>query len=289
MDQELTFWDLVYNIDATKKSRCKVIDPLLAQKLNTIDDLIPAGYYLNVAGLPELMPETKVKINDIIKKIITPEKSIPTYQLRSFTKWLDYSARQAIVDVWINTSKSLDPGWIVDQAILIDGNRQLKVLEKLVSMYGERKSKYRVNNVEAIFKALEKDYVVDGCKLLTKSSPALSACLLSRQDIQEEYVILGLKSLSKLSRQRKPMEVDFFALKSLGPRSRLDAMKQLLGLTQLYGVYLEVLPFKVIPTKEEIEEFLFPCSIKYNDEVSSVMKRYEELVKKPKIKEVNYG
>ena len=36
-------------------------------------------------------------------------------------------------------------------------------------------------------------------------------------------------------------------------------------------------PFKKTPTKEEVEQFLFPCSIKYNDEVIELIKRFEEI------------
>ena len=113
-------------------------------------------------------------------------------------------------------------------------------------------------------------------------------CLLARNDLPEEYVIMGLKSISKLSRQRNvALEIDLDALKNLGPKSRLEAMKQLLGLVYSYNrIKPTKLPFKNTPNREDIEKFLFPCVLKYNEEVSLIIKRYEELVANTKSKEV---
>ena len=292
MEQEISIWDLLYSLDPTKRNRCEAIDPLLAERIDSVDTLGLTGYYLNYDGLIEILVKTKSKINEVIQKDVQDlEQSITGYQLKQFDKWLDTFTRKLLVELWIKNDKSWDISWISKLALDLNNEIQIKVFGKLIESYNKRKSRYRVRDVENIFKVVNKDSLDTCCKSLAESSPALTACLLSRPDIQEEYVILGLKALSKLSKQRElPVEVDFFALKTLGPRSRLDAMKQLLGISQTYNKYRkDELPFKIIPTKEEVEEFLFSCAIKYNDEVSSVVKRYEELVNKPKSKEVNYG
>lgn len=289
---DITVWDLLSNLDPTKKNRCEAIDVLLAEKLDDVDTLGYTGYYLNYDGITETMVNTKKRINEIIQKCVQdPDQNISTYQLRNFDRWLNAETCSIIVKAWSENESKWDLSWISQYAIKTDDSEILiKVLEKLISNYNSKKSKYKVRDVESVFKAISKNNMDRCCKLLAESSPAVSACLLSRPDVGEEYIILGLKALSKLSKQRDvPVEIDFFALKTLGPRSRLDAMKQLLGLAQAYRRNKrESLPFKVIPTKEEMEEFLFPCCIKYNDEVSSIIQRYVELVNKT-MKEVNNG
>lgn len=124
----------------------------------------------------------------------------------------------------------------------------------------------------------------------------------------EKYVPKALKALGKLTGQRKiDAKIDFSTLQQLGPRERLNTMQQLLGTFDgcyrlmlyykknagnntndyYYRQYKERyersginngLPFKELPSKEEIEQFLFPCSLKFNKEVSDLMARYNELI-----------
>ena len=175
----------------------------------------------------------------------------------------------------------------------------------------KRKKAEFIHEIERIFDGLAKDNLKSGCDLLFKATPALSATLLRRNDIEEKYTIKGLKSISKLSKQRNlNIKIDFNMLSNLGPKGRLDAMKQLLGMFDgyykykvkqeeyyknnpnahrySYGSWREEqlkrksksfgLPFTEIPKKEDVESFLFPCSIKYNDQVIAMMARFNELV-----------
>ena len=74
-------------------------------------------------------------------------------------------------------------------------------------------------------------------------------------------------------------------LKHLGPKSRLDAMKQLLGMLGYYyssNKYQH--PFKTLPERSDVLEFLFPCSLKYNDQVKELVKRYDELTRQKEVR-----
>ena len=71
----------------------------------------------------------------------------------------------------------------------------------------------------------------------------------------------------------------------MGPKSRLNAFKQLLNLSKYYSFNKDEIPFRVIPTTDEVRKLLFPCSIKHNEEVAAIVAKYELLSKKP-LKEV---
>jgi len=155
----------------------------------------------------------------------------------------------------------------------------MPVLEKLIKLYKKKKSKSRIEDIYDMFQNIDVQNLSKACELMAKSTPAVTAGLLNREDVPEKYIIKGLKALSKLSKQRDiKVKIDFKTLEHLGPKSRLDAMKQLMGImNSWYRLKQTELPFKENPTKESIEKFLFPCSFKYNEEVSKLLKRFDEI------------
>jgi hypothetical protein len=116
------------------------------------------------------------------------------------------------------------------------------------------------------------------CEALSSGTPAVSAILLSRNGIPEDFTIKGLKAISKLSKQKNiNIKISFDMLKHLGPRSRLDAMKHLLGIITNCNSKQRELPFTKLPMREDVEFFLFPCSIKYNSEVVELVEHFSNL------------
>ena len=129
-----------------------------------------------------------------------------------------------------------------------------------------------------MFQKVNDDNLDEACELLANSTPAIIACILNRDGISEKYVVMGLKALSKLTKQRNIMvKLDFNALEHLSPKGRLEAMRHLMGIINKWGSRPKELPFKTMPTKYDIERILFPCSMKYNEEVTNLLKRFDEI------------
>lgn len=285
-NSETTLLDLIYSINPDKAEKCSEVDNYLPDKLDW-ETLGLVTYHLGYSSLPIIMPNTKRKINQIIVEALSGEFN-SWYSLKTFNNWLEPETVLTAMKKWADGDDT-ETSWIAGNLIYVNEMGD-KILQKMVSIYGYHKSKCHIRNIEKVFKCIPIDNMVSACKILSESSPAVSVCLLSREDVPEEYIVVGLKSLSKLSRQRNIVaDVDFQALKTLGPRSRLDAMKQLLGMIDKYRANGFEFPFKTTPTREEVEQFLFPCSMKYTEEVSLIVKKYEELVNKTNNKEVIYG
>jgi hypothetical protein len=205
---------------------------------------------------------------------------------------------------------------VVDYVKLYDFKNKAFTYDLLVRLVGYYKSSRNysiLHHIEKTFLNIGKRRLDDACKLMSNATPAIRACLLQRSDISnDKYILLGLRALSKLSSQRKiNVKIDLSSLSKLGPKSRLDAMKQLLGMFDEYLIFMKnkkhdpvfanyygldyksnherslerefknknyELPFKEIPTREQVQLFLFPCMIKHNEEVAELMKRFDDMI-----------
>lgn len=306
-----SLWDLAYSLDPMDKNLCASIDGHLANRLENMDMLLEIYYYLCYGDIHSLLPETKKKVNELLSAEIKSKKEIQWWQFKRFAAWLNDELKSALADEWLeNDNIDLDDGWMVS-SLQDDTETNIKVLTKLTRMYKKKKSAQNIKIMEKIFVGFDKDRIDEACALLAKSTPAVAATLLCRNDIPDKYTITGLRSISKLSKQRNiDIQIDFDMLKHLGPKGRLDAMKQLMGMFDKYYQFKRDqaarmknnpnynnysysynkerklkskagtfnLPFKEVPKREDIERFLFPCSLKYNDEVVSMIERFDELI-----------
>jgi len=298
-----SLWDLAYNLDPTNQDLCAHIDGHLANKLEDMDNLLEIYYYLCYGEMHTLLPSTKKKINELLSEELKDVDNIQWWQFKNFAQWFEGDLKDTLAKEWLdNDNADLDVAWMVN-SLDADIDTNLKILEKLVRMYKKKKSSEIVNVMERIFVGMVSDRIDEACAIVSKSTPAVIASLLKRNDISEKYTLKGLKALSKLSKQRElNIQIDFDTLKHLGPKARLDAMKQLMGMFDKYYQFKQTvkpsnysygynykerrlkskakeysLPFKTVPKKEDIERFLFPCCLKYNDEVVSMMQRFDEL------------
>lgn len=303
----VSLWDLAYNLDPTDSKLCSEIDSHLASKLDNIDHLLEVYYYLCYGDMHTLLPFTKKRINELLSEQLKDLENVKWYQFKNFIVWLDDDVKQKLAQEWLkNDEVEIDDSWMAD-SVSTDTDTNLQVLTKLVRMYKKRKSSQNVKIMERVFLNFETNRINEACEVISKSTPAVSATLLRRTDICEKYTIKGLKALSKLSKQRDvEIQIDFDMLKHLGPKGRLDAMKQLMGMFDKYYKFIQEnknvssrnysynwkekqlkrsskefnLPFKEMPKREDVERFLFPCSIKYNDEVVAMIDRFNELSQK---------
>ena len=188
----------------------------------------------------------------------------------------------------------------------------IPILERLLQAYKVTKLKNNLVCIEEVFDNLRGVDLVRGCELLSHSTPTIVAGLLRRNNIPEQYVEGALKALSRLREQKKiAYELSPSSLQCLNPFSRLNVMKQLFGMFDVYYVMMKYLegrpedkeyydyykeqhdkhriqkdfPFKGGLAQDEIEGLLFPCLIQYNEEVCMIMERYRELVSKQQTKE----
>jgi len=306
-------YELAYDLDPYNADKCLAVDPYLANKIEDIDDLSSIYYYLCYGTVQKNLPATRDKVNEIFLQELSKKKEdgFDWNTFRRFYEWLGVEIKQQLAEKWINDNEaSAQTVWMIN-TVEHTSEMGVKILEKLVKIYKKRKSKQNIRLIETIFINLKSEFVKEASKILSNSTPAVVASLLRRTDIDEKHTLKGLKALSKLSKQRDvEIKIDFDMLKHLGPKGRLDAMKQLMGMFDKYykwnQKYLNAtasgssyyynrrqpkekefnLPFKEIPNKDDVELFLFPCSLKYNDEVVAMMKRYNELVN---LKEVSDG
>jgi predicted peroxiredoxin len=300
-----TLHQILYSIDPYDEEECAKNDVLAADAITSFKDLYYSRYYYNYG---KYMPLTKDKINNVLCENI--DSGSINYGIHySHNLWSTAETKKKLIKYWLNDNGTVIRRdtitlWMVDIAKSLDKDVNiLDILEKITNIYKYKKSQKISRLVGQLFADLDISKVDKGCEILSKSTPAISANLLKRNDISDKYVINGLKSLSKLSKQRNiDIKVDFKALEKLGPKGRLDAMKQLLGMFNVYYQkknqygsnfyyygytmsrakyqYIDMQnrsPFVTMPTKEEIERLLFPCSLKYNKEVANLVERFEEI------------
>jgi len=305
--KDSNIYDLAYELDPTDAALCGKIDPYLSKKLETLDELFDVYYYLCYGNMHDHLVKTKAKINELFNTYLNDnEDNLEWWKFKNFSDWLDGTVSERLVTKWLDSdSTDNDSAWIANN-IPDNSDLSLKALNKIVNIYKKNRSIDHVKTIEKIFANTTGEYISGACEIVSKATPAVAACLLSRDDIADAYTLKGLKALSKLSKQRKiDIKVEFGMLKNLGPKSRLDAMKQLLGMLDKYYLYNKRLeknksshsygysyrnrnlkevkysnPFKTIPTRSEVETFLFPCSLKYNEQVVDLVKKFDDLITK---------
>ena len=303
-----TVWGLSYELYYASESDHKDIDPFLADKIVTVQNITEAMGGLTRAKM-EFLPLTKAKVDKLINESYIKGECIDRYALSELAKWLSVSTKQLVTNYWLNDTNArwyTYPKTIIPEIFGEDKSIQIPIITKLVNLYGSTKNSYLVNAVGILFKDVHIDNLDTSCKIISTSTPLMKSVFLKRDDIKERYVLKGLKSLSKLTTQKDVnTKIDFKMLAKLGPSSRLKAMQQLLGMFDRYYQNMmyyktrypndeyyrkryeasfeqfgkQEIPFTTIPTKEEVAAFLFPCSIKYNDKVSELISKYEALLK----------
>lgn len=286
-------WELFLHLNPDNGNE---IDPFISSRLKDINDIFN-NYYLftRVPGLVAVLPKTTEQINRILNNLIdNPIEGVEWWKVSIFAqyKWINGKLKDKLLRKWLNDEELRFSAEWVYQDVDNDSDLYIPVLEKLIQCYRFKKSQELISHINNIFINAKKEQVEDACKVLEAATPAITVCLLNRDDIPDESIVKGLRALSKLSKQRNiNVKIDFKKLEHLGPKMRLDAMKQLMGIMDKWSKSKQTeLPFKSVPTEDEIRKFLFPCSFKYNDQVASLMERYNEITNpKPNDPNKNVG
>lgn len=308
-------WSLSQQLYAVRDNQqeCLEIDLFLAEKLNTTEDLWYASNYIRDSR-PEWLPTTKIKMNALIRDIYIRGEDVNGYCVDNIEKWLDISTKRLVLDRWMKIEENYSSSHstnkiqtIIKSVFNSDVSVRVNIFNKLTKAYRNYKNARLVKLISDLFSVADVENIEEYCKVIASSTPLVKSIFLKRGDIPEKYVLMGIKSLAKLSTQKNiDVKVDFNLLSKLGPRGRLQAMQQLLGMFDTYyhkmmyykknnndyyynvykgyydnyGVKLDNLPFKEIPSREDVEKFLFPCSIKFNTQVSQMMEKYDEILKR---------
>ena len=269
-----------HKLDVTDVASCTKADPGLAEELRNTEDIKDVYYYLQCGRFHDIMPLTRSKINHLLLNELssTPKTNWVFYE--KFQKWLDDPIKNKLVDRWLDSEEVNSKSTWIGTSIPLGHKTSVKALGKFIMLYKKNRGTTNLTIIENLFKNIKEDQLEEACELISKSTPAVSCLLLSKENLTDKYTLIGLKAMSKLSKQRSiDIKIDFDMLKHLGPKSRMDAIKQLIGMLDKWGSRKRELPFKVMPTREEVEFFLFPCSIKYNEEVVELVTYFSNLTK----------
>jgi len=313
---DYTLWSLSYSLYSASEKDYLEIDPFIETKINDNGDLNAISSGLRHVTNINCMPLTMSKIDKIVNLVYDSAETIN--DLSEMCRWISEKTKQRIVSQWLDGTQSSYysfPRPVVLSAYESYKEKQNDIMSKLIIMYRNGKRHYVYNVIAELFTKVCPENLEKCCEIISSATPLIKTIFLKRGDLLEKYIVMGVKSLSKISSQKNiDIKLDFNILSKLGPSSRLKAMKQLLGMFDRYYInmiYYQTIyhdqymaekwkkkfetcgktniPFKNIPTKEEVAQFLFPCSIKYNDEVSKLVAKYEYLLKlieeKPKEEE----
>lgn len=277
--ENANIFDLLSELNPGDQEKCAVLDKHIASKFIDVESLAEAYYYTCYGDLHTVLPETKKKINSILEDNLTSSDNVDWWRFEAYKSWLDDNLKEKLTEAWLkdDTAKCI---WIAD-SIPSDSPLSVPALSRLTSVYKGRRTTDNLKAVELLFSSISSKYLEEACKTVSASTPAIAVCLLSREDVDEKYTLKGLRALSKLSKQRSvKSKVDFKMLGHLGPKARIDAMRQLLGMLSSYNKQKDNNPFVDVPSRDEVETFLFPCSLKYNDQVVELIKEFDSLVNK---------
>lgn len=263
---------IAFDLDVRDKDLCVSLDNKLAHSLTSVDDIKDIYFYLRCGDLYRIMPSTKQKINSLLEKELSNEVDWDLFNRVQY--WLDDNIRTYLLDLWLHGSElKATSTWIV-RNIPTTHKEIVTILSRFVDIYKSKRTQANLETIESIFSNIPSEKLKEACEVVKKATPAIASILLTRE-VEDEYTLAGLKAVSKLSKQKNiNIKIDFDMLKHLGPRARLDAMKQLTGIMSKWGRTHKNLPFKSIPEKKDVELFLFPCSIKYNQEVIELVEHF---------------
>ena len=319
--KEASIWHLMYKIRYGRDEEKQTIDPYLANKITYIGSLYSAGlaYAGDIVYNAALLPLTVRQIKQVIFDDIAQDK-YDWKILKAYIALVDNNIIKIFAEAWLKDGKEFydfdGPEWfinIIQHHNIVD---RCTLLTKMLSEYKNSKTQKNIKIINKIFSECPKEEIIASADIINNSTNAVRALLLTRAEmLPESYVIAGLKAMSNLTRQRAiDFKIKFSSLECLGPRGRLDAMKQLLGALDEYFIFMQNdydpnsqyswwqdrkkyklkrkskafnIPFETMPTREEVEKFLFPCALKYNDEVVLVMKRYDEITEIKEKEDVN--
>lgn len=237
-------------------------------------------------------PKTTCKINAIIKKEISDYSNltIDWYLVNGISNILNNEVSSKIIDRYIN---SIGPySWSIFYYVKNEEPINLDLLKYSLNQYKTHKMSAHYKNIQLSFQNLNPKDVSNASELLFDSTPLIQTLLLERDDIDEKYILPALRSQSRLkTKGNVKTKIKFDMLKRLTPKGRLEIVKHLTGFNKRYSYYskYKVAEFERMPTKEELAEVLFACSMEYTQEVSEIVKYYDdnyvELLKQRKEKE----
>lgn len=286
----------------------KRVDEHILSRCNEYRDIGLDTYWVSLDKI-KYLPKTQQRINDLV--IGHYKERGDYFSYGGYAKWFTDDTKTFFLKEWIKSEYNKADQWMMKDLDFCPNDMKLNVLAKLIEVYNGSRSKKNLGYIQEIYQRISDDNVAAACAIISSASSAVQPILLAREDIDDEYVISGLKALSKLSRQRKmDINIELKSLSRLGPKARLGVMKQLFGMHSQYykfkkkqkenpnsyywnnswrerkirrkSVVVDNLPFKNIPNRQDIEEFLFPCVMLYHEDVAAVLERFDELVIKEK-------
>ena len=309
-------WDYIYLLDRSDRNDLAKADVKVAEALDSMDRLSEVRFilyrYIDKAKRG-LLPKIKGRVNELSRKVLSERRGVDWYEMLSYYDWWERDVKIEVVNRALSKDGAIEVGDF--KAFVLEKGKDVydvmerlheRIIDKLLIIYKRRKSWSAVECIEIAFREAPAESVEVLCKALSNSPPSVKVCVLCRNDITPEYIMVGIKALSKLTTQRDVVvKLEFGLLHRLGPRDRLLAIRQLFGMlgsTYRNWMWLKnsgyvesyrrqafkekydrfvaeyVSPFVTNPTKDEFGELVFACSIKKSEEVSEILNRYDELI-----------
>ncbi len=265
---KMEFYKLCNSLDTENLYECYKFDASIAKNLSDIDKLLEMYWHFSRKGLSGVLIDTRIRINELLNENFKTKNLIRWWVVYSLLDWLELEAKENIIGLWLNGQYSKLPlEWIHN--LIEYGETNLSSLSKIIESYKKSKNQTKAALIEKIFKKISNKDLIKACEMLKKQSPAISASLLCRE-VSPQYTLIGLKSLSKLSKFKKiHTKIDFQLLNELKPDSRLDALNHLTT---------NPLPFKMIPKRTEMEKLMFSTSFKQFKKVSAILSRFDKII-----------
>lgn len=276
----LDWYSLIRRMRWSSDAELIMLDEIAASKLNTMEQV----ERLYDSSSLDHCPKTIAKLNEVLLEYLNaPIIKDYAYPLVSLANHCNDAVKYRITELFAEGRTNL--GSSIGKFIVPNCPYNLGLMHRSIERYLNGRHYWRGCTGKA-FICLRAEDLEEGCRLLSKSTPNIQALLLERQDISEEYILIGLKALGKLKDTKQVrVKIKTELLKRLSPKGRLDVIKHLIGYnTRYYWRYHNKLPaeFEVPPTKEELGELLFSCSMKYYNQVSAVLQYYNTYLERLK-------
>lgn len=210
-------WALVRKLCYTFEDEHLPIDEAMCKQINKIEDL---HHFTYASDVLKNCPKTILKINEIIlTHFNNPNKSREYWDEICHVRGgiLNNQVKNKLIDYYLS-GVHIGYHWYISDIVPKDGDRNVELLSKFIDSY--KSNSHRLKGIEKVFLNIKSEEVKQACLLLSKSTAAVQSVLLLRTDIEEEFILKGLKALSKLSSNKTvKTKIKMELLKRLGPKS----------------------------------------------------------------------
>jgi hypothetical protein len=274
----MSAWGLAHHlrwIASIDDDELELIDTVIAERLSSMSE---ANEFCHYTEALKKCPKSSAKINQVVLNYLCQPEASYDYNIDCLSVLFSDAVKDKVVELFISGQFSIS--FRAHELLRFNGPNCLTLLARFIDKY-KNSSIHWHKSVCAAFQCVGPEDFDSACKLLSECSPNLQAILLTRPDISEQYMLIGLRALTKLKNPKTVRaKIKYDSLKKLGPKGRLEVVKHLIGFSKNWrnrNWYMQLPPveFEITPTKEQFSELLYSCSMLYNDQVVETVSYYD--------------